>query len=186
MAWIAERKIIIATTLTLLAFFSITGLAYFSVRSFKNMSGWVIHTHDVHDRLKNTVTKIPGEEAAQRGFIIAGQDQFADFFKQSIAVEHCIISELRSLTQNQNDSGQQRRLDRLEEQIDKKTAAMMVEFDFRRISEFDTAANFVQRGESVQLTEDVRRKISEMLSEEDRLLAQRGACNGSQKLSEIA
>ncbi|MEP6491243.1 MAG: ATP-binding protein [bacterium] len=128
----------------------------------------VIHTRDVLETSSSLLTTLIGAESAQRGFVITGDTAFLGPDYPSRPRADRLIRDLRGLTRD--NVLQQSRVDTIAllsgerlAHIDSSVIAMLA-------GQRQRAAGFVAPGPGRQLVADIRRVISELQSDEERLL----------------
>lgn len=132
--------------------------------------GWVAHTEAVLHHLDALLADVIDGETAERGFVISGESSFlAPYEAARVRCAHD-LARLRTLTRD--NRAQQRRLHRVEQVANAELAAFGRVIALRR-QDVPAAMAAVAAGGDKQLTDEVRRVLGEMKSEELTLLARR-------------
>lgn len=88
--------------LAVIPLFVVTAVvAYYSVQfaaDERAEQGWVVHTYQVVDRLKDVLSDAQNAETGQRGYIITREDRFLDPYRVGIAKARSNLASLRALT----------------------------------------------------------------------------------------
>ena len=165
------------TTWLLIAGFTVLaaliGLTLTVAASQRRADAMVAHTMDVQNRLTTVLSRLQDAETGQRGYLITGRKEYLEPYDTALArldgdltglasatadnpVQRTAMAQLRSLADQ--------RLDKLKEVLLR-----------RRSGGFGAAAALISQGQGKQLMDELRRTISRMRAEEDRLLAIRRA-----------
>jgi len=154
---------------------ALTMLVTFGVISYWNVIGLIeaarlkTHTYDVLQNLESVITTLKDAETGQRGYLITGDDQYLTPYQAATERSNRLIRNLRSLTSDNPD--QQHRLDSIEPLIAFKLAELKETIDLRKgRNGFEAALKIVLTNKGKNAMDSMRRLISEMVDEENKLL----------------
>ena len=166
-----EGKLGLGFAISLLALAAIGWLSYHTTSHLASTQRWVAHTHEVMAALDSGHGILADAEAAQRGYLLTGDDRFlADFEKARSQVDPWLVH-LRNLTADNPD--QQRRLDELSALVRQRLDLLNNRVELRQDKGVQAASAAVAARRGKPLMDQVRQKISDMQSSENRLLVQR-------------
>jgi len=157
--------------LALVILMAIGAVSYNSTAKFMDSAGWVTHTYEVLDNLTGFLAAMNDAETGQRGYVITGQDQYLEPYRNASAVANQNLKNLRQLTAD--NPVQQRRLDALEPAVATKFAELQETIDLRRDKGFEAAAKEVLTDKGKEAMDRIRQLSGEMQEEENGLLKQR-------------
>ena len=133
--------------------------------------GWVEHTYQVLNASQVLFSGIEDADARQRGYLLTGDPQFLNRYRELVSTERVDMERLRPLS---NDNGaQQKRIGRLGQLIDARLVVLEQGISARRDHGIEAAIAVVRTGESVRLTSAIRSVLAATQAEEYRLLSQR-------------
>jgi len=136
-------------------------------------SKWVVHTHEVLEKLNGALYLVNDIESAQRGYVITGKDNFLEHYQAAITEINGNIDELARLTTD--NPRQQLRLSVLRQLIAKKLSLSQENVALRRERGFEAAERIIATGQGKELMDEIRKSINDMEDEERGLLQQRAA-----------
>src|SRR5204863_383597 len=132
---------------------------------------WVDHTRQVTIELERVRAGLLNAENAERGFLMTGNENFLESFEPNLDRTSRSLQSLRDLTFD--SPMMQEDLNRLEEMVAERTAAMQRHVEARRESVIDPADSYTAMEEAKRMMDGIRGKIREMEAEEDSLLKER-------------
>ena len=160
-----------------LAIFTAIGLiVYRSATQSLETARWETHTYQVIIELENLLSTVKDAETGQRGYLLTGSQQYLQPYETAIRVLDQKITSLRNLTAD--NPNQQQRINTVEYLIDQRIEILKQLINLRRtrgIAAVSQAA-ILQQGNN--LTDDIRREISQMKNEELSLLKKRSVAAG--------
>jgi len=162
------RKITTGFGIALTMLLVIGGVAYHSTTTLIETNQWVTHTYTVLEHLGTLITLADDVETAERGYIITGEDDFLQPYRDAIGPLDRTEKELRQLTAD--NPRQQRRLDAVEPLIKGKLEWYREVIDARKEKGFEAAAAMVAKGTAKRLMDQIRQLVGEMRDEETGLL----------------
>jgi len=133
----------------------------------------VEHTHQVLDRLEETLVGVLNLVVNARGYAISGDEKLLRSKQLEIAAIQQSIEEAKRLTQNNPD--QQRRLARLVPLIQERISFANQVIELRRQGNVAGTLQLIASGRGDQMTDEIRQLIGEMEADEQSLLQQRTA-----------
>jgi CheY-like chemotaxis protein/signal transduction histidine kinase/CHASE3 domain sensor protein len=168
------RKIAIGFAFALLALLSIGTISHFSITELDSDSGWVTHTVQVQQRLEGLLAGMLQAESSARGYDLAPGPVFQQLYKDAGVQVSSNFRSVRNLVQD--NPSQEERLDQLEPRIAHRLDILQKLMDLRTENTAITDASrtpLVMDGQ--QTMEEIRKLISDMLTEEQGLLTKRQA-----------
>jgi methyl-accepting chemotaxis protein len=169
--WTFGRKIAAGFALSFILLVVIGTVSYRSTTSLTKTSYWVDHTHVVLEHIANLMSLLKDAETGQRGFIIAGKENFLEPYQRAVVEIPKTLKELRTLTAD--NPNQQTRLDQVESVVAARLAMAKRLLEVRATDGLDSAAKMIATGEDKKLMDDLRVVLAEMDHEERVLLKQR-------------
>jgi signal transduction histidine kinase len=166
-----ERRIMGGLALAILLVGMIALVAYRQTQSYMETVRRVAHTNEVLTSLMDVFSTMKDLEAAERGYIIAGTEDYLQPFTISIKIIAQKLEHLRNLTAD--NPHQQDRLDRLEPLIERKKAISTEQIEARRNGGLEAAVLLVHRDTGKLVMDGIRAIVEEMKEEENGLLEQR-------------
>jgi PAS domain S-box-containing protein len=133
--------------------------------------GSVEHTYQVLNASERLFSGIEDADARQRGYLLTGEQQFLDRYREMLSAKHAALEQLRTLTGD--NLAQQTRLRELDRLIDARLALLERGISARRDQGLEAAIAVVRSGESSRLTSGIRTVLAAMETEERQLLTQR-------------
>lgn len=145
--------------------------SYISGTRYVGAVALVDHTQKVEQALETMVSGLKDEESGQRGFVITGD---ATFLEQMRKARRVTDGEFRSLAELVRDNpGQVARLRRFEPLMREKRDFIERTIALREARQIDAVVELVQSGRGKHLMDEARQLVTEMRTEERRLLAER-------------
>ena len=169
----AEWKVRTGFALALGILIVIGGLAYISLVRVREERLWVDHTHQVVASLRQVLSTVAEAEAAVRGYVITGNQEFLEPYQKAISNVSAELGTLRSLTAD--NRVQQGRLDALEPLVAERLSLLQETVQLRRKQGFGAARQHVASGRGEQLHHLIRALLAEMEATEEMLLRERAA-----------
>lgn len=152
-------------------------LLVLGVFAYRNTTGLIegaslrAHTFDVLGRLGNLLSALQDAETGQRGYLLVGEADYLQPYNAGVASVNQSLQDLRMLTSD--NPVQQKRLATLEPLIADKFAELKETVDLRNSKGFDAALQIVRTNRGKNEMDDIRKIISNMRDEENRLLRAR-------------
>lgn len=165
-----KGKIVTAFGVSILALAALCCGYQLSMVKLLEARRWVEHTQLVVERLEMLVSLCKDLETGQRGFCLAGQEEFLEPFRRALQRIPLVTAQVRELTKD--NPTQQNRLDRLE-----ALEADKIDFTQRAVAETRTngAASgvaFTRTMRGKRIMDAIRAVVSEM-QEQERILLNR-------------
>ncbi len=171
MKWSIKQKITTWFCITLTVLVANVIVSYQNLLTLVENNSWVLHTQQVVNELEGTLLSVVNAETGQRGYVITGEESYLEPYQTAVLSISEPLKNLRQLTQD--NSNQQRRLDSLEPLIAKRFSLIRQTIESRRNQGLDAALQTVLTGQGKKGTDQIRRLIAEMQTEENKLLQQR-------------
>jgi methyl-accepting chemotaxis protein len=173
MKWSIGMKIGGGFGLVLVILLVIGGVSYRNSTAFRESSEWVAHTHQVLEELQDLLVHIVDAETGTRAYIITGEAPYLEPYETALAPANQDLTDLRTLTAD--NPRQQRRLDALEPLIKQRFDLSREMIDLRKNKGVDEASKLLKTDKEKIVTDEIRKVVGEMQSEENELLKQRSA-----------
>jgi len=179
-----RSKILAGYGLVLSLMLVVCMVVYFSIKSLASEVVWVEHTHKVLDTASQIEAAAVDMETGMRGFLLAGQEQFLDPYKNGKTRFHTLIREL-SKTVSDNPA-QVALLKEIESTIDTwLTKVVQEQIDMRRqvgdTVSMNDIANLVGQAQGKQYFDKFRTQIKTFKNREKQLLIVRSESMSSIK-----
>ncbi|MDJ1506859.1 sensor histidine kinase [Xanthocytophaga agilis] len=162
-------RIILIITLSVVL--GIGVLAYFRFQSYREQTGWVIHTHHVIETGERMFSCLKDIQIGQRGYLLGGDTYFLTPYHQAMDSLPVKLIELTSLTRD--NSTQQKRIATLQSIIKPMLADIERSINDKREGNTQNVELYLAAGLSKPQMDKVRLYVSIILEEERQLLAKR-------------
>ncbi len=153
-------------------------LMWFDFGNSRDAEGWVEHTYQVLNASEQLFSSIQDADARQRGYLLTGEQQYADRYRELAAAERTSMQRLRMLTRD--GAAQQSRLAELDRVIDARLAVLDRGIAVRRDQGIQAAIEVVRAGEGAHLMTEIRRLVAAVEADEHRMLSQRSQAAAAQ------
>jgi PAS domain S-box-containing protein len=163
--------VVFALGLVLLA--AVGGTAYVGTQHLLEANRWVVHTHEVQEKLEDVLSAHLDAETGQRGFIITGEDHYLEPYNAGIKRIQQDIDTLVSLTRD--NASQQESLQQVRKLSDAKLAELRETIRLRRESGLTGALRVIRTDHGRQIMDGLRSVVAEMAAREQTLLEERTA-----------
>jgi methyl-accepting chemotaxis protein len=186
--WTIGKKLGTGFGLTLVLLLIIGGVSYFSISSLIENAKLVAHTHQVLENLEAVLSLLKDAETGQRGFLLTRQERYLKPYEEALLKLDQRIKDLRELTaDNPNHKPRLDELERLKKlklaELDKTIKARKADplperedaVDLTKIAGLKTALDTVITDEGKKYMDEIRKVVTDMEDEENRLLKQRAA-----------
>ena len=167
------NKISIAFVLVLVVLAAVGGVAYVNTQHLLDANRWVLHTHEVQEKLNAFLTSHLNAETRQRGYLITGEDRYLEPYDAALHDIQENLSALRSLTSD--NVSQQQSLRKVRELSDAKLAELAETIRLRKRSGFQSALTIVLTDRGKKIMDDLRAVVDTMNAREQSLLHERTA-----------
>jgi len=166
-----ERKVRLGFAFALACLAVIGVVSYLSVVRLKQNAAWVEHTHQVLGSLELLLAAATDSETAERGYVITGDEDYLEPYRQAAAVIDSQMRHLRELTAD--NRAQQLRLDSVTALVTERLAILRAVIDLRKDQGFAAARGEILTGKGKQFHDRIRRLIGQMEDTETSLLKER-------------
>ena len=171
MKWNVGTKIGAGFGLALAIFVIVGAVSYRSTTELIEASDLRKHTYDVLSQLDETLSLLKDAEIGQRGYLLTGEESYLEPYQTALGKIDKSLQEVRKLTAD--NPRQQQRLDALEPLVKNRLAFAKETIDARRAAKGQEAVQLIKTGKGKALTDEIRKVMGEMRSEEEALLKQR-------------
>ena len=161
----------ISFAMALIIFSSLGWLAYQNMTAVKASVYLVSHTHVVIDEMDLLLATVTDAETGQRGFIITDDEEYLEPYHKALAQISHLQTSLRDLTKD--NPIQQKRLDGIDQLIDKKLAELKNTIEARRSQGFQATSLMVKSHLGKHMMDDIRGLVAEAQDAEKQLLQER-------------
>lgn len=149
-------------------FFIASGtVAYLNVRTLRDDSQKIFHSHEVIVAMDELLSAVQDAETGQRGFLLTGKDKYLDPYNAAIAAVDARFEAIVTLTRD--NAAQQARLAPLRHHIDAKLAELRETIDTRRATGTAAALAIVDTDRGKIEMDELRSQLGVMKQEEARL-----------------
>jgi CHASE3 domain sensor protein len=170
-SWTFGRKLGAGFGLAGLVLVSIAVVGYRSTSELIDNERWVAHTHEVRRLLAHLKTVVVDAETAERGFVITGQQEFLEPYRQAVTDATKVLGDARNRTAD--NPAQQRRLADIAALLQEAMRFLQGVIDERSGDGFAKAAATVASGEGKRRMDQLRLLLREADDEEAALLETR-------------
>lgn len=146
-------------------------LGYLNTRTLVDDAAWVTHSHEVLSALEDVQSLMRTAEAAQRGYLITGEDKYLSPYRSAVARVDERIADVERLTSD--NMRQRERIPVLKSRVDARRRLLDQNIALRRDKGFDAVQASVSTDAGRLAMEAIREHVAEMKREEVDLLALR-------------
>lgn len=159
-----------------------SSLSFYTILKLIEQSSWVDHTHEVLINIESTIAQLRGAETGQRGYLLTGDEQFLEPYRNAESKVKVNLAKLKELTDD--NEYQRRSIDSLESLLDQRFERMGEVLEkFRRDK---TQISYSDMVVGRKMMDEIRAMYTNMQREEQRLLKNRiAAVNKYYRLSPI-
>ena len=149
----------------------IAAFSYNAQQANANAAGQVTHTLEVQARLAGVLSQVKDAETGQRGYLLTGQENYLDPYRNARAGLQGELDALVRLTAD--NAAQQRTARQLGELARLKVVELEETIALRRAGNEEAALTLVRSDRGKAAMEQIRTLVADMRAEEQRLLAER-------------
>ncbi|MFQ4143179.1 response regulator [Chlorogloeopsis sp. ULAP02] len=146
-------------------------IAYRTTNDLIETARWQSHTYQVIGELDELIANIKDAEAAQRGYLITGENIYLEPYKNALPGIEKNYNYLLKLTVD--NPRQQQRIKSLKPIVDQRINRLQQGITLRNNQGFEAVRQFTLTNQGRELMEQIRQQIAEMESDELQLLQQR-------------
>jgi len=168
-----NRKVQLAFGCAILTLLVVGAISFRGMAVSSESDRWVRHTHEVLENLQDLLSAMQSVESSYRGFVITGDQQFLNPYRDTILRSEQEETIIRNLTVD--NPIQQRQIQILERLADKNVQYAEKAIGLRRTKGLEAATELIRNGEGQRIMGDYREVIGAMQEEELRLLVLRNA-----------
>jgi PAS domain S-box-containing protein len=168
-----NRRLQLAFGSAILILLGVGAISYRAMGVSDESYRWVRHTHEVLENLQGLLSAMQNAESSYREFVITGNEQSLQPYRDSMARSRQKEAIIRNLTED--NPGQQLQVSTLESLAVQMTQYAETVIDLRRTKGLEAAADSIRSGESQGRIGEYGNAIRTMQDEELRLLVLRDA-----------
>ncbi len=166
-----KNHIVLGFLASVLVLILVGGLSYRTTRELIRALDQVAHTLEVIGALEATLAAVAETETAQRGYLLAGSEEYLNQYQNIARQADEQLVELRRLTAD--NPSQQDRLRELEGLVAQRMYSLDERVAIRQRQGLEAAANSVAQSRGKAVMEEIRGLIGSLRSAEQQLLARR-------------
>ena len=166
-----ERAVLVVFGIALVTFIGLAVVVVTHFGRFGEQTRWIHHTQEVLTALEETLGELRDVETGQRGYLIAGQQDFLEPYEGSANAVRSSLEAIATMTAD--NPAQQARMPELRELVDQKIAHAARTIELFRAGDREQARAMVAGRRGKLLMDQIRERIGAMQDEERRLLEQR-------------
>ena len=170
MKWNVGTKIAAGFGVALAVFVIVGAASYRSTTQLIEASDLRKHTYEVLSRLAEIELLAGDMQNGVRGYVITEEERYLEPYQAALGKTDKLIQEIRKLTAD--NSHQQQRLDALEPLVKSRLDFVRETIDAVRTKGSETGVQLIKTGKGRALTNEARKVIDQMHSEEQDLLKQ--------------
>ncbi|GAB3649491.1 response regulator [Echinicola sediminis] len=171
MSKISFKKLLIAgfsLSLVIVAFVNYS--SYRGLKSFQERVAWVNHTYDVLLASKETLIQLLNAEASQNGYLLTQDENYLELYHVTTDSVHVLLDRLQNLVSD--NPGQTKKVKKLEKVVLKKLDNLEATI-FGEMPSIQEESSGLDISEGQDLIAEVRNMVSDIIAEENNLLAER-------------
>lgn len=171
MKWTVGLKIVSGYVLAIVMMTIIGGSSYYALVKLTDAFIWKGHTHEVINKLDETLSLLKDAETGQRGFIITGDERYLAPYHASRTELDTTLKEIQELTAD--NPAQQQRIATLKNKSAEKLAELEETIVLRSGKGFEAAREVVLTDKGKIIMDEIRALIAAMKTEEITLMEKR-------------
>jgi PAS domain S-box-containing protein len=145
--------------------------SYFGIQRITETNRWVIHTHEVLEKLEHVLSVLKDAETGQRGFVLTGEDRYLQPYNASAEELQREIDVVASLTQDNPE--QRQSLEQLRKLTIDKLAELQETITLRRKAGMEATLSVIRSDRGKKIMDEIRTLVSQMERREEALLDMR-------------
>jgi len=168
-----EKKVFAGLIIVASIVIFITQLSFSGINSLLGASEWIEHTQNVKYQLTEVLSQVVDVETGARGFVIIGEESYAEPLKKALVKIPNILKNLR--LQTSDNPRQQESLMLLEHLINERIESAMRLYQTRRSQGLERTISLFATNRGKIITDSIRVLIIQMIAEENRLMQVRNS-----------
>jgi hypothetical protein len=148
----------------------VAALVWFDFTNSRAAESSVEHTYQVLNASQLLFSTIEDVDSRQRGYLLTGEQQFLDRYRELASAEPAALQQLRDLAKD--NAAQQARLADLQRLVNARILELEEGISARRNQGMQAGIDAVQAGESAHLMRDIRSVLAALEADEHGLLTQ--------------
>ncbi|MEV0132482.1 CHASE3 domain-containing protein [Dactylosporangium sp. NPDC050688] len=175
MDWLyrVNTRLLAAFAVPLVVLVVVGTLAYRNTGTLERNAGAVEHTYEVLAAVDEIGDTLKDAETGQRGYLITGEDQYLEPYRNATQAIEAKLREVATLTRD--NAAQQQRIAELRPLVTAKFAELQQTIDLRRQQGFDAARAVVLTDQGKTVMDQIRSVLDALSEAESSLLAARAA-----------
>jgi len=145
--------------------------SYMEIQRMAETNRWVIHTHEVLEKLEHVLSVLKDAETGQRGFVLTGEDRYLEPYNAGAGEIQKDIEAVASLTQD--NSEQQQSIEQLRTLTHEKLDELQETIKLRRKADMAAALTIIRSDRGKKIMDEIRALITQMEFRENELLDRR-------------
>jgi CHASE3 domain sensor protein len=166
-----KHRLAITVSAAVLIVITIVSVSFYSTSASVNASRWVAHTYEVLSLLEQTRARVGAAETAQRGYVITGQDTFADEVRKLKPMIRDDVARLRDRVGD--NTGQTKHVEDLANAVERKLQYVDTVIALRKDRGFEAARQLVAAGGGIVTMRAVDDALDALRAVELKLLGAR-------------
>jgi methyl-accepting chemotaxis protein len=168
----AQKKLTIGFGLSALLFIVIGTMSFRNSLKLVDAADKVNHTHQVLGEIDRLLSKLQDSETGQRGYLLTSDKKYLEPYTSALAAIPNKLQALQTLTSD-NPSQQQRITSELKPRIAEKLAELAETISLHESGTPEKAMELVKQDRGKRIMDAIRETVSDIQSEENRLLEDR-------------
>jgi PAS domain S-box-containing protein len=170
-------KIAVVFVLVLLIVGIVGVQSYLGIERVTETNRWVVHTHEVMEKLEHVLSVLKDAETGQRGFVLTGENRYLEPYNAASAEIEKDIDDAASLTKDNPE--QQQALKELRNLSRGKLDELRETIELRRNAGMGAALKVIRSDRGKRIMDEIRGLLDRMESRESGLLEQRTRAAGT-------
>lgn len=162
------KKITVFFVLVLLIIGIVGIQSYLGIQRLIETNQWVIHTHEVLEKLEHVLSALKDAETGQRGFILTGEERYLEPYNSAAGEIQKDIDAVASLTWDNPE--QQQNIEQLKKLTHDKLEELQETIELRRKAGMGAALTVIRSDRGKRIMDEIRALMNVMGSRETGLL----------------
>jgi PAS domain S-box-containing protein len=145
--------------------------SYLEIQRLIESNSWVIHTHEVNEKLEHVLSLLKDAETGQRGFVLTGEDSYLEPYNAANTDTQKDIEAVTALTLDNPE--QQKDLQRLQKLSRDKLDELQETIKLRREAGMEAAIRVIRTDSGKRVMDEIRALMNQMKTRENELLESR-------------
>jgi diguanylate cyclase (GGDEF)-like protein len=167
----SQKTLAVWFTVAVAIMLGVAAVAYFAFTQTAALDAWIVHTRDVIDTIDDVSIAVGDIESGSRGYVITGNTSFLEPYSAGKTRVVQLAEKLAKLIQD--NAIQAKRVQQLRTSLLERADVAAKTVALRETGGNEQASRIVAEERGLKVASEIRALLSEMRSEEDRLLEQR-------------